>query len=293
MKKLKLMGHKKVFEKDLTQEEFNKINKALIVLKRIMAQESLYDQVLESLISFKSEMYEYNLRSAQKFLHGKYIENYEIRSSLNRLAFNLLNFGKLYLDKHYHSEHNRSFVLRVTGDIDSHTSIVENYETLSDNSEYLLGYKLRNYVQHDALPIGILRKKYEENISKFTNPLIKNELKKGGIPNNLLAKFDDEIDLHTILEAYVHVINQCHKLNRKLVENSKKEAISIINFTSQMMNNECAEKNRIVEIIENVKNVEKKLCTLNLGWFDVVNYLEEKNKVFIDWKKFEFKGHSK
>ncbi|WP_441003308.1 hypothetical protein [Pseudocolwellia agarivorans] len=138
---------------------FDARKKLLLILK----MEELFDQIIESHLSFKKELYASALMISG-YSRPSHIVTHEIRSKLNRIVFNTLNLSKLYLDKHHYEYKDKNtskiqttkcFAMEVTNieDIQSRVKTHKN-EVSKDNEKYKLGCSLRNIAQHSTLPIG-------------------------------------------------------------------------------------------------------------------------------------------
>ena len=176
----------------LSNDELDKLKVTREKLLAVLKLEDLYDQIIESLLEFKSQLYSNSLSLVSNFRRD-YNANHEIRSKLNRQLFNTLNLSKLYLDKSYREYRDKdgnitkikSFVKKVTNE-EYLEREVNNFreEIYLKSPEYSLGCALRNLTQHDTLPIqtysvDINHDINEDNrtiLAKFQLPLSKNNL---------------------------------------------------------------------------------------------------------------------
>lgn len=150
-------------DKRFIEESIEVNNNELIIIKSakydlisILKFEELYDQIIESHLEFKSFLHTSSL-SAISNARRSYISNHEVRSKLNRHVFNTLNLSKLYLDKAFHEKDKKFFVKDLTKDESLHEKVLELRERIeSENFGYKLCCKLRNYVQHNMLPINMI-----------------------------------------------------------------------------------------------------------------------------------------
>ncbi|WP_045592997.1 hypothetical protein [Vibrio vulnificus] len=282
--------------------EYEKLKDARNVLTRTYEMEVLYDQIIESFVTFKSKMHEFNIRSIQRVMNDDYIHNHEIRSSLNRLAFNILNFSKLYLDKHCFNEKKQSYILKVTGCSDRHNEVLDLYlSTYENNKEYALGCGLRNVAQHQSLPIDTFNVGLSASsnnalaISRFTVPLKKEMLTASAcISKKLLSKFEHDPDLHVVLDRYIYAIGTFHCKNRELAKNSISDSYKLIEKNAQATNDLFGLNNNLVELVDGSSpSEEETVFTLDLRWYEVVNYLIKKNNISIDCTQFQFDGYLK
>ncbi|BBM63989.1 hypothetical protein VA249_26890 [Vibrio alfacsensis] len=289
-------------EVSLSDIEYEKLKNARNVLTRTYEMEVLYDQIIETFVTFKSKMHEFNIRSIQRVKNDDYIHNHEIRSSLNRLAFNILNFSKLYLDKHCFNKQKQSYILKVTGCSDRHNEVLELYHSTHEtNKEYALGCALRNVAQHQSLPIDTFNVGLSAQsnnalaISRFTVPLKKDMLSASECINKkLLSKFEHDPDLHVVLDRYIYAIGTFHCKNRELASSSISDASKLIKKTAQATNDLFGLNNHLVELVDGSSpSEEETVFTLDLSWYEVVNYLIEKNNLSIDCTQFQFDGYLK
>ncbi len=281
-------------------EDFLKSKK---VLSNTLKAETLYDQIIEAHLDFKNKLNYWNMRTAASMLLD-YNLNYEIRSSLNRLAFNLLNLGKLYLDWHYFEESKRNkkksknntppktLAYDITEDEAVIKKVREQRESIFDNNNlYRIACKLRGYSQHSALPINKFRTNNINNTAGFFICFEifyeYDELIKIGVPKEILNEFKT-IDLKEIIDGYVYAIGQKHTLNRELISDAVELAKNNINeLTNNYFNssgfNKCYGRIITMGLVKHNVNTE---------WFDVVNYLQNKNCFNINHSSVSFDSFS-
>lgn len=207
---------------ELTIDEATEIRQILSLLESDMEMEVLHDQVVEAFWDYRNKVDYWRLRSLAGF-RAK-ILSYEVKSTLNRLAFNVLNLSKLFLDKHYHKDKDVCFAFRQTGSPEHKKSVsIIRQKILDKNVRYLIGCKLRNRSQHGQLPISQftsgfkLRKTDEKRFATFNVTLNYNDLKRIGVPESRI-KQDTKFDLTEILDGYIHAISEMHLHNRELTE---------------------------------------------------------------------------
>lgn len=107
----------------LSADELSGIKLSKTKLLTALKLEELYDQIVESFLEFKTQLYSNSLSLVNNF-RIDYNANHEIRSKLNRQLFNTLNLSKLYLDKSYREYRDKegkitkikSFVKKITND---------------------------------------------------------------------------------------------------------------------------------------------------------------------------------
>lgn len=286
----------KLHQHPLSDPDAQSLKNAKRKLDRILDQECLLDHVNESLMAFKTSLYSQNLRSLLGSTSQIFDRNYqhEVRSGLNRHAFNILNFGKLYLDKHCYAGKKESFVKNVTDCTSSHQKVLDLYEAQYDsNHGYVLGCELRNYVQHSTLPINKVSMGVCSNesgkVAKFTVPIDISSLEDSSIKKGILMRFKGgELDLHSILDEYVQAINKFHHLNRELTSKVMEENLAVFSSISEMVENTYPPNDGIVSLHVNKSRGHDRLFSLNLEWFETTEYLMKKNHGNLNFGDFEF-----
>ncbi|MBA6409607.1 hypothetical protein H4J63_09765 [Pseudoalteromonas sp. 5Ae-yellow] len=281
-------------------EDFLKSRK---VLSNTLKVETLYDQVIEAHWDFKNKLNYWNMRTATSMLLD-YNVNHEIRSSLNRLAFNLLNLGKLYLDWHYFEEPNKNkkksknnnppktLAYDITKDEAVIQKVREQRKSIFENNNlYRIACKLRGYSQHSALPINKFRTNNINNAEGFFICFEifyeYDELINFGVPKEILNE-SDTIDLKEIIDGYVYAIGQKHTLNRKLISDAVELARNNINALTNNYFNFSGFNKCYGQIIS--KGIVKH--NVDTEWFDVVNYLQKKNCFNINHSNVTFDSFS-
>lgn len=271
----------------LKKDELEKLKSARIKLLAILTLEELYDQIIESFLEFKTQLYSNSLSLISDF-RIDYNANHEVRSKLNRQLFNTLNLSKLYLDTHYHEDKDNYFVKDLTNDVELHKEVTTLREKLFvENSSYRLGCGLRNLTQHSTLPIQtytvgtehIQDSKDKSLQARFHLPLAKENLLKRGIKKSVLKPFSKIIDLHKVMDGYIYALSQMHIQNRKLTEptitNAEKTFISQAKEIEKLY----GKNDYGVGVFEN----DERLFYLELEWYKVVNYLQQKHAVAINY----------
>jgi len=279
----------------LTNKELNELKTSRKQLIDILKLEELYDQIIESFLEFKSKLYSNSL-SLVNSSRKNYIANHEIRSKLNRQLFNTLNLSKLYLDKHFHEKDNNYFVKDITNDGALHNEVREQRTKIyNENSDYRLGYKLRNLTQHSALLIqtytvgkGCFHNSKSKSIqARFHLPLAKENLIESGINKNLLTYFGDNVDLHEVMDGYIYAISQMHMKNRKLTKPTIDSAENI--FLSKVRKIKRLDGENEIEVIEN----NEIIFYLDLEWYQVVHYLQQKHDGEINYGHIKHNTYAK
>ena len=293
----------------LDEEQSLALDRAREGLKHISDMEHLYDHVFETFTEFKVCLYECNLRFLEESSsrRSEMVKGQEVRSKLNRKVLNLLNFSKLYLDKHYRAgkgkSESSSYVQKLTGCDESHKKVELQYNEVGEsNDDYILGCILRNFAQHSTLPVDSLTsgasRKENGIVYSFYTPVDIESVKRNS--NNLtrfqretLGRFSETVDLHSILDGYVYAISQFHHLNRTLTKSS------ITAFKKVYDDLQCAADGK--QLCDSslwlfkAENGEATnlISTLGYEWFSVVDHLMKKHHRIVDWDKIEFSEYAK
>ncbi|MFH0267192.1 hypothetical protein [Vibrio rumoiensis] len=278
-----------LIEFEISDAKYTELKNARQVLVKIFDAENLFDQLIESYLDAKTAMYESSIRLLADCSDHDYVKSYLYRSKLNRLFFNALNFSKLYLDKSFFSKNNTSLVKRLTKSDKLH-ELVSKYREVVSTKEYELGCQLRNYVQHDSLPVdsyttGVRHDlESEVSFSVFHIPLNMKKLRKSStIKNRLLGEFSESIDFHEVMDGYILALSKMHYYNRELLNETEKKAIQIINQNLSAFNEKLGVGSGHQIIDKKTREIE---FSIGIEWFDVVNHLKSKNRRPIDFKRF-------
>lgn len=276
---------------ELNELEYLELNNAREILSKVFKHEELYDQVIESYVDVKSAMYEMSIRAISNGIMDDFIRNHNCRSKLNRLYFNTLNLSKLYLDRHYHEKNNKSFVKSITGLESSHDEVSQHRQLIMNaNTNYSLGCMLRNYVQHASLPVKSFTSglrfdpKDNQHFAIFHIPLDKQALIDGGVKKCKLSKYGDKIDLHEIMDDYIHAISEMHIKSRSLTNNEVQKCVEIITAKRCQIESKYSDLKYGIDVVDTVK--EERLFSLHLEWFNVVKHLQKKNSHLLNFKRF-------
>jgi|TARA_R110002033_G_C3893005_1_gene239048 hypothetical protein len=285
----------------LSEDEFHELNNAWQILTMILKQEELYDQVIESYVEAKSVMYEMSVRTISNSDTLDYVKNHDCRSKLNRLFFNSLNLSKLYLDRHYRETKNEKgetnkvtcYVHKITNLVTDIAEIKAHRDKISaENSDYVLGCKLRNYVQHTTLPVSTftagVRSRHEDNqaLAVFHVPLDKQKLLSGGVTKKTLSAYDDKIDLHEIMDGYIYAISEMHIKSRSLVKNQMDKSLEIIRAKRLQVERENDSLQDYIYVVDTATEKGNRLFSLHLEWFSLVKHLHSKNSHVLNFKRF-------
>lgn len=267
---------------------FKEFSAKRIVLHRALNMEVIFDQVIEAYWDFKNKHDYWHMRAISS--PNDYIFNHEVRSSLNRLAFNLLNLSKLYLDKHCYNKEKNSFVLKVTKSEDLHSQVVAQRKKIYDsNIGYVVGYKLRGSSQHSQLPVSNFSTKNrynhlsEERSVEFKIKLTYKDLIRIEVPKSLISE-STNLELLKVLDDYIYGISQFHQLNRELTSPEISRATNFINALG--CDTPAAEKfgDYQCEIVE----ADGTVCYVGLDWFEVFHFLQRKHSLPVDYTSIKF-----
>ncbi|PKG37393.1 hypothetical protein [Psychromonas sp. Urea-02u-13] len=259
------------------------------LLVKALDIEIIYDQIIEAYWDYKNKVNYWNLRSVSSPF-ADYILNHEIRSSLNRLAFNLFNLSKLYLDWHYNKDKNRCLSFELTNDEATKQKVQAHRDKIYEsNLHYVVGCKLRGHSQHSALPVRSFTTgvRYDQSTSNrtahFSIYYSYEDLLKANVPKKMLSE-GIKLDLTDIIDGFVFAISQKHILNRKLTE-------SVINEgrdTSLSMWQGYAEKAGFEKCQYEIQLENDERVGLSLEWFGVYDHLKEKHSCAIDYSVIKF-----
>ncbi|MFT2098904.1 hypothetical protein ACMUMQ_11155 [Marinomonas sp. 2405UD66-6] len=275
---------------EVSKSDITKVLGFRNLLVKALDIEIIYDQIIEAYWDYKNKVNYWSLRSVSSPF-ADYIFNHEIRSSLNRLAFNLFNLGKLYLDWHYNEKKNRCFSFELTSKVSSKQKVIDHREGIFEtNLNYVVGCKLRANSQHSALPVRTFTTGvgYDHDTSSrtanFNIYYYYDDLVKAGVPKERLSK-NIKLDLTDIIDGFVYAISQKHMLNRKLTAVVVSEARASLMSMWQNYATEAGFDNYRCE----VHPQENKRIDLSLEWFDVFEHLKEKHRNSINYSKIAFK----
>lgn len=248
------------------------------LLKRSLAMEVIHDQIVESHWDYRSKVDYWRMRSISKS-ESDYVLNHEIRSSLNRPTMNVLNMGKLFLDKHYNESKGKCFASDLTGNCAHKNTVAKNRSDIYDsNIEYVVGCKLRASSQHWTLPVDRFTTssrydpKDKSTSVKFGIFYTDEELIGFGTPKDLVRNID-EIDLTKILDGYVFALSSMQELNRDLTDSLVSEARNRIL---------CMHKEIEDQVDANIydcgiKISDNDVMSVHLDWFKVYDHLKQKH----------------
>jgi hypothetical protein len=291
--KFTLQRDKKFIEEsiEVNNNELINIKSARYDLISILKFEERYDQIIESHLEFKSFLHTSSLFAISN-ANISYISNHEVRSKLNRLVFNTLNLGKLYLDKAFHEKDKKFFVKDLTKDKLLHEKVLELRKRIDlENFGYKLCCKLRNYVQHNMLPINMIKKginrlegtNNKTILAHFVLPLKKDEIKSNDIRSKLLDNFDEEIDLHLAMDEYIYAISQMHIQAREFINPTMNNALSIFKKRQIRIEEQYGKSLTDISLYES----DIRLLSLDVEWFNVVPYIQGKYSIALNYRNIE------
>lgn len=269
---------------ELSQGEYDNFQKAQAVILKIIDLEEVYDQTIESFFDYRNMINYWSLRSIT-IPFGNHKINHEIRGSLNKLAFNVLNLGKLYLDKHYNVDKRNCFSSdlnkseEIKNDIKLHRCKIYN-----ENIRYVIGCKLRSSSQHNLFPVQSFSTTLkripisDKGQISFGIKVNHEKLKNIGIPDNKIDA-DCEYDLTDILSGYIYGISEMHHYNRKLYFDKLSESKEIISRLMIYYSNKSEYSDYYCVVIEDTG----KMLNANLDWTELVDYLQEKHPFSVDY----------
>jgi len=275
-------------EVELSSVEALRIKKIINILDDDREMEMLHDQVIEALWDYRNKFDYWRLRSTSGF--RSQVIGYEIKSTLNRLAFNVLNLSKLFFDRHYNDKKGACFVFEQTEVSDHKIKVNEKRQKIyNDNIRYLIGCKLRNRSQHGQLPISQfssgfkVRKSDNKEFITFSVKLNSIELNKLGVPK---TRIDDgaQFELTEILDGYVYAVSEMHFHNRSLIEST---ITSARNELQELINKAIAATNSEDCIID-FQFAELAPEYIGLSRYDLSNHLRKKHPYAIDYSRFAF-----
>lgn len=269
-------------EKEFYSDYKNKLDK----IEKIYKFENLYDQLIESYLDFKNEVYSSGIRFYNKPNHH-YVEIYKIKSKINNLAFNLLNLSKLYLDTVNFKD--KSLVLDITESQEKHSILKDKIkEEYDSNAGYRLAYKLRNYIQHHSLPLNDFmigescnQEKQQKNV-EFLFLINRHEIINKSISKKAVDDFTvgELINLDSLLFEYIKTICIYHKTVWELISEDyyklNTEVESLLYSLKVVLEKEYKIEPNSTELYELIYEENK---IYNLKNIDIVKYLQSNHKI--------------
>lgn len=265
----------KIYEVSL--EEIQKFLRAKNTLASYLEMEILYDQLIEEFWEYRNKVNYWCMRAVTA--PNDYIFNHQIRSSLNRLCFNLLNISKLYLDRHYNERQDTCFVYEITKCSAAKQQVVMQRSEIYDNNlGYVIGCKLRNRSQHRKLPVSSFSKAFKNNLNEkkiavqFTIGFSYEDLIELRVPSSRL-EVGKKYDLTGVLNEYIFAISQMHFMNRKIIDSVVEGELKYI----QACLDKYGSQSGYDEFFGEYELENNKPIYAGLEWYDVTNYLKSKH----------------
>lgn len=272
----------------LSEEEFKSLRRALDILERDQEMEMLHDHVLDAFWDYRNKVDYWRLRSLAGF--QTQILSYEVKTTLNRLAFNVLNLSKLFFDKHYHDNDGRCFVFEQTGSLADREVVLTKRENIyRENLRYVVGCKLRNRAQHGHLPVSQfssgfkLRKTDSQRFIVFNITFNYQELKRLNVPESRLQS-EIKLDLTEILDGYVHAVSEMHMQNRILIEEIRSRSHE---YLTEILSSALAPENGESCFVD-LQSSEDESEYIGLDCFTLAEHLRKKHPYAIDYSRFAF-----
>lgn len=264
-------------ELSISEGEFESFKKAKICLNSALALEENYDLLLSNYREFELEVLSASLTDMISFSHD-YEDFFEIRTSINRRALNLLSATRRYLDQY--SKH-----LKKVGANPAEAKAVCS-KAYDDFFEYRFMEALRNHVQHEGLAVHSVTKggswlpPHDPKLLQFSiKPYaLKADLEGTEFKKSILRESPDKVDL--IYAARVHVggISSVHKKVRELIKPFVEDARRL--FEDALARHEVEAKKHYPGLAAIVKEgdvvIEK--VPIFLDWDDVRRKLLTRNR---------------
>lgn len=272
---------------ELSEEAYKSLRSSLDVLERDQEMEMLHDQVMDAFWDYRNKVDYWRLRSLAGFRNQDL--SYEVKSTLNRLAFNVLNLSKLFFDKHYHTN-GKCFVFEQTKSVDDREKVKVKRESIHEqNLRYVVGCKLRNRAQHGHLPVSRFssgfksRKTDKQEFIVFNITFNYQELKELGVSESRLRP-EIELDLTQILDGYVYAVSEMHLHNRALTEVIQSRSYEHLRET---LSSALAPENGDSCFVD-LQSSDSESEYIGLDCFKLAENLRTKHPYAIDYSRFAF-----
>lgn len=271
---------------DISEQKYKELKKSKGVLLNALEIEEKYEIILSNYLDFEQKI----LSITAKYMvydHLEYSDFFEIRLSLNVKLVNLLTAVKLYVD-----QVNQNITKCLECDIKAKNRVDKFFSREYDNNKY---YKfmsgLRNYVQHNGLPVHLISQDsswknefLEYSTELFTQPSVLKKDKK--MKGKCIEDMEDEIDLKIATRSYIESISNVHHSIRDMITdttNSSRESIEKAHLTYLEKYNE----GLIVGLHASKKDGNKQIesISLLLDWDDVRVKLQARNKKLVNLSK--------
>ncbi len=213
-------------EIDISEQDYKKYIDARDILLNAFAIEEKYEILITNFLDFEKQILTItNENIVREFID--YSDSFEIRLSLNVRLVNFLTAAKLYID-----QINQNVKFCVPNDTNSKERIKKLFSGEYDrNIDYRFMEELRNYVQHRGLPVhqtGLDWKWKSIDDKEFLEHSLKVFSQKsyleddGKFKKNVLAEYNEKIELKATTRRYVESISCVHANVREVIEQSVK-----------------------------------------------------------------------
>lgn len=241
-------------------------------LSSYLDMEIIYDNIIEEYLTLRSKISYWTIKIATSKPDPN--TNHEVRNSLNRTIFNILNISKLYLDKHYSKNGDLCLAFKITSLASSKEEVDTQRRKIHDsNLFYVIGCKLRNNSQHGKFPVSTFTSLVSRGrndpkiIMTLDSYLTKPEIKKLNLPTARLGEIE-KISLLDVITGYVSAITEMHALNRKLSSHAIDQLKESIRLLNQLVPD---------QYIASVVDDNNQTYHTDITWFSLADYLISKN----------------
>ncbi len=292
------MGYSLALE--ITKNRYLEYKTAEIVLSNCLAIEEKYEMVLSNYLEFEKEV----INASTSDMVREYIEykdRFDVRIALNTRLLNLLSSVRLYADQ---ISQNVSKI--VPGQININNDVKALFsEEYNQKFEFRFMEALRNYTQHNAMPIHFgkfYREKksvgeedffqYSINIYSLKSYLSEDDTFK----KTILEEMDEEINLTLAARSYVGSISNVHDSIRGIVKEIVLPARELLENAHNEYSKESGEdSNKYIGLIaykdEGIQEIEP--VKLLLDRDDIRIKLQERNRKITNLEKKYVSGISK
>lgn len=218
----------RVPELPISDEQFEAIAQARLVLNAAFALEESYDLLIGNYVEVEQELLTASAKNAVRDLN-EYQDFFELRSTVNRRVVNLLTATRLYIDQ---------APQRLSAcATEPEKARSEFKQRTHDHYDATFGYRyleaLRNHVQHCGLAVHSLSinskwigegdsRELELSIQPFSER--RYLVADGGFKRNILDEMPEKVVLTLVIREYLQCIGDLHKLVRRCVAEKVKVA---------------------------------------------------------------------
>lgn len=203
---------------NISAKRYEELRGARLTLIDAGAFEYRYELLIGNYLAFEKFGLEWSLRDGieSDFSYGRWAN---VMIEANRHVMNLLTAGRTYVDH----------VAQDFKHLGLSPSFKEQAKKLTNNAyDTALAYKfickLRNYVQHQNMPVHRISPQLRNGPEGIAFNCLKKELKGEGFSDELLKQLDDAIDLRQMAREYMNVVSDVHVELRALVNPSVEQA---------------------------------------------------------------------